>query len=102
MDIEISLKKYSTALTVATSEIIGKERQRKKPWITKDVLELCDERRDLKKRRYEVEGVKEYLDANKRIQRAVKNVKKDWIGIQCEEIETCLNKNYSKRAYPLV
>ena len=28
--------------------------------------------------------------------------KEDWIGAQCEEIETCLNKNNSKRAYQLV
>ncbi|MEW8546448.1 MAG: hypothetical protein AB2693_23265, partial [Candidatus Thiodiazotropha sp.] len=26
----------------------------------------------------------------------------DWIGIQCEEIETCLKKSNSKRAYQLV
>ena len=38
-------------------EILGKERRRKKPWVTKDVLDLCDERRDLKKR-YEAEGAK--------------------------------------------
>ena len=36
-----------------------------------------------------------------RIQRAVKKAKEDWIGAQCEEIETCLNKNNSKRAYQL-
>ena len=33
---------------------------------------------------------------------AVKKSKEDWIGAQCEEIETCLNKNNSKRAYQLV
>ena len=32
----------------------------------------------------------------------VKKAKKDWICAQCEEIETCLNKNNSKRAYQLV
>ena len=26
----------------------------------------------------------------------------DWIGTQCEEIETCLNKSNRKRAYELV
>ena len=46
--------------TDAASEILGKERRRKKPWVTKDVLDLCDERRDLKKKRYEAEGAKEY------------------------------------------
>ena len=31
--------------------------------------------------------------------KAVKKAKKDWIGAQCEEIETCLNKNNNKRGY---
>ena len=38
-------------------------------WVTKDVLDLCDERRDWKKKRYEAEGAKENREANKRIQR---------------------------------
>ena len=46
--------------------------------------------------------MKQNEDANKRIQKAVKKAKEDWIGTQCEEIETCLNKNNSKRAYQLV
>ena len=41
-------------------------------------------------------------EANKRIQRAVKKAKEDWIGTQCAEIEICLNKNHSNRAYQLV
>ena len=41
-------------------------------------------------------------EANKRIQKAVKKKKEDWIGTQCAEIETCLNKNNSNRAYQLV
>ena len=44
---------YKTAVTDAASEILGKERRRKKPWVTKDVLDLCNARRDLKKKRYE-------------------------------------------------
>ena len=32
----------------------------------------------------------------------MKKDKEDWIGAKCEEIETCLNKNNSKRAYQLV
>ena len=50
---------YTVVMSPA-SEILGKERRRKKPWVTKDVLDLCDERRDLKKKRYEAEGAKEY------------------------------------------
>ena len=43
-----------------------------------------------------------YKEANKRIQKAVNKAKDDLTGAQCEEIETCLNKNNSKRAYQLV
>ena len=34
--------------------------------------------------------------------KVVKKAKEDWIGAQCEEIKTCLNKNNSKRAFQLV
>ena len=87
---------YNMIVTNAASEILGKEYSRKKPWVIKD---LCDERRDLKKTRYEAEG---YRAANRRIQKAVKKAKEDWIGAQCEEIETCLNTKNGKRAYQLV
>ena len=53
----------------------------------------------MKKKQYEA---KEYRDANRRSQKAVKRAKEDWIGAQCEEIETCLNKNNSQNAYQLV
>ena len=102
MNMGTMITTYNTAVTDAASEILGKERRRKKPWVTKDVLDLCDERRDLKKKRYEAERAKEYREANRRIHKAVKKAKEDWIGAQSEEIETCLNKNNSKRAYQLV
>ena len=97
----IMITTNNTAEIYAASEILGKERRRKKPWVTKDVLDLCDERGGLKKKRYEA-GAKGYREANRRIQKAVKKAKEDWIGAPCEEIETCLNKNNSKRAYQLV
>ena len=43
----------------------------------KDVLHLCDERRDLKKRRYKAEGAKACREANKGIQNVVKKAEVD-------------------------
>ena len=100
MDIDTMITTYNTAVTDAASEKLGKERHRKKPWVTKDVLGLCDERRDLKKKRFEAEGAKEYRKANRRIQKAVKKAKEDWIGAKCEEIETCLNKKQQQESIP--
>ena len=95
MDMVTMITTYNTAVTHAASEILGKECRRKKPRVIKDVLDLCEERRDLKKKRYEAKGAKEY-------RKAVKKAKEDRIGALCEEIETCLNENKSKRAYQLV
>ena len=80
----------------AASEILGKGRRRKKPWVTKDL------KRDLKKKRSEAKGAKEYGEENRRIQKAMKKAKEVWTGAQCEDIETCLNKTDSKTAYQLV
>ena len=101
-DINTMITTYNTAVTDAASEILGNERRRKTLWVTKDVLNFCDDRRDLKKKRYEAEGATEYREANRSIQKAVKKAKEDWIGTQCKDIETCLNENDSKRAYQLV
>ena len=67
MDIDTMITTYNTALTDAASEIPGKERRREKPWVTKDVLDLCDKRRDLKKKQYETERAKEDRETDKRI-----------------------------------
>ena len=58
LDIDTMITTYTTAMTDASREILEKQRRRKKLWVTKDVLDLCDERRDLKKKRYEAEGTK--------------------------------------------
>ena len=55
---------YTTAVTGAASEIFEKKHRRKKSWVTRNVLDLCDERRTLKRKRYESDGAKEYRDAN--------------------------------------
>ena len=102
MDIDTMITSYNIELTDAASEVPGKERRKNKPWITKDVLDLCDERRDLKERQYEAEGAKAYGKASKRIRKAVKKAKEDWTGVQCKEIKTCQNKNNRKTAYQLV
>ena len=52
MDINTMITTYNTAVTDAAIEILGKQRRRKKPWVTKDVLDFCDGKRDLKKKRY--------------------------------------------------
>ena len=44
-DIDSMISTFNTALTETASEILSKHRQKKKPWITAEILDLCDKRR---------------------------------------------------------
>ena len=55
MDINTMIATYNTAVTDAASQILRKECCRKMPRVTRDVLDLCDERRGWKKKGYEEE-----------------------------------------------
>ena len=101
-DIDSMINTFSTAVTEAASEILGKHRQKKKPWITAEILDLCDKRRELRKKTLEPEGSERYKEVNNNIKRCMKKAKENWIGEQCSEIEENLRKNNSKRAYQLM
>ena len=55
-DIDLMITTFSTAVTEAASEILGKHRQKKKTWIIAEILDLCDKRRELRKKKFEPEG----------------------------------------------
>ena len=62
----------NTAVTETASEILGKHRQKKKPWITAEILDPCDKRRELRKKRFEPEGSEKYKAVNNNIKRLKK------------------------------
>ena len=73
-----------------------------KPWIIAEILDVCDKRRELKKKRFQPEGSEKVKEVNNNIKRCMKKAKENWIGEQCTETEENLRKNNSKRAYQLV
>ncbi|KAK2180178.1 hypothetical protein NP493_454g03017 [Ridgeia piscesae] len=73
---------FNTAVTNTASEILGKHRPVKKPWVTADLLDLCDKRRELKKKK-NAEGVRQYRAANQEIKKGMK-----------KDIEATDNDNY--------
>ena len=101
-DLDSMITTFNTAMTETASEILGKHCQKTKPWSTAEILDLCNKRRKLRKKRFEPEGSEEYKEVNNNIKRCMKMAKENWIGEQCCEIEENLRKNNSKRAYQLV
>ena len=83
-------------------EILGKHRQKKKHWVAAEILDLCDKRRELRKKRFEPEGSEKYTEVNNSMKRCKKKARENWVEEQCSEIEENLRKNNSKRVYQLV
>ena len=66
----------NTAMTETASEILGKHRQKKNPWITAEILDLCDKRRELRMKRFQPEGSEKYREVNNNIKRCMKKGKR--------------------------
>ena len=81
-EIDSMITIFNTAVTDTASEILGKHRQKKKNWITAEILDLCDKRRELRKKRFEPEGSEKYKEVNNNIRRCMKKAKENWIGEQ--------------------
>ena len=101
-DLDSMVTHFNKAVTDTAAELLGKERRKRKPWVTPEILELCDQRRDLKKKRGVPEGAKDYREITRKIRTEIKMEKETLIHGQCQKVEVCLRKNKSKKAYQLV
>ena len=82
---------FNKAVTDTTAELLGKQRRKRKPWVTPEDL--------MKKSQKES---KDYRDIERKIGTEIKMVKETWIKGQCKEVEVCIRKNNSKKTYQLV
>ena len=76
-DIYSMITTLNTAVTETASETLGKHHQKKKPWMTADILDMCDKRRELRKKRFQPEGSEKYKEVNNNIKRCMKNAKEN-------------------------
>ena len=76
-DVDSMITTFNTAVTETASELLSKHRQKKKTWITAEILDLCDKRRELRKKRFEPEGSEKYKEVNNSIKRGMKKAKEN-------------------------
>ena len=72
-DLDSMITTFNTAVIETASEIPGKH-QKKKTWVTAEILDLCDKRRELRKKRFEPEGSEKYKEVNNNIKRCKRNL----------------------------
>ena len=82
------------------AEVLGKRRKKSKQWITNDILDLCDERRELKKtKNLNPEAREQYNAKNRNIRRQMRQAKENWISEQCANIESGMKRGNIKVAF---
>ena len=77
--------------------------KRKKPWVTAEILDLCDRRRNLRKKRFEPEGSEKYKEVSNNIKRCMKKKKKKERKLneeQYSEIEEKSEEEQQKNGIP--
>lgn len=94
--------KFNSVMTETASEILGKHSRKTQPWVTDEILDMCDSRKELKKTNNTENGATAYRKINKKIRNSMKKAKDDWIEKQCIEVEDSLNNNNSKKAFQIV
>ena len=78
-DLDSMLTHFNKAVTDTAAELLGKQCRRRKPWVTSEILDLCGQRRDLKKKRGEPDGAKDYREIKRKIRTKMKMAKETWI-----------------------
>ncbi|XP_037780246.1 uncharacterized protein LOC119576673 [Penaeus monodon] len=83
-------------------EKLGKCRKIKRPWLTSEVLEKCEDRRNKKKRKcLGAVELAEYRNANRQTRNALNEAKNKWLQGQTKDIEESLHRNNTKEDLPL-
>ena len=99
-DIDTLANNITSTLISSAEEVLGKKRHKNQPWVTDEVLELCDRRRELRHSKYESDEARmAYRTAHRKVQKGMREAKERWIEKQCNAIDTCSKSGNSKEAY---
>ena len=51
VDLDSMVTPFNKLISDTGAELLGKQRRKRKPWVTPEILDLCDQRRNLKKKK---------------------------------------------------
>ena len=100
-EINALINSFNTAVKETANNILSKDRPAKKPWVTDNILKLCDKRRELKQKKTTAEGAKLYREANQQVKKKKAREKQRRHGLKNNAKEN-LQKNNNKTAYQLL
>ena len=84
-DLDSVVTHFNKTVTDTAAEFLGKQRRKRKPWVAPEILDLCYQRQELKKKRGEPERAKDYRETKRKIRTDMKMARETWIQGQCQE-----------------
>ena len=99
-DVDSLANNLKEVLISTAEEVIGRKRSKKQLWFTNDILDLCDERRTLKREKNSSQVAADgYRLLRTRIRKEMRWAKEDWIDNQCRTVEDSMKTGNSKKPY---
>ena len=77
-DINDLITSFNEAVRETAEEVVGRQRKKHQPWVTNDILDLCDERKQEKEKHSNQEGAERYRKANKLVRRKMREAREKW------------------------
>eukprot|EP00794_Sanderia_malayensis_P011429 gene11428-biopygen9109 len=102
-DLQKMRDRFAEGMNEVAMEVLGKEKRKKPPWMTDEVLDKCNDRRKLKATKFkDEESSRNYREANRLVKKEIKKAKEEFLQRKCEQIERAFQRNGSKIAYSVV
>ena len=90
-------------LLSTADKVLGRQRKKIQACVTNEVLDLCDQTRQLKQEKCTSnEAGLEYRKVNREVGKNVKVAKEEWIENQCENIKKRMMSGNNKEAYTTI
>ena len=89
-------------LLSTAEEVLGRQRKKIQPWVTNEDLDLCQQRRQLKKQKYSNKSTEiglEYRNSNREARKKMRAAKEERTEEQCKNIVKGMRSGNSKEAY---
>ena len=93
---------FAKVVTDTAAELLGKQRRKMGPGLPLRSLIFVTKDETWRKWETSQKEPKDYREIKRKIRKEMKTAKETWIQGQCQEVEACLRKNNSKKAYQLV
>ena len=85
MNLQELTDRFTEGTNEVSMEVLGKEKRKKQPWMTDEILEKCDERRKLKTAKLnDDDSNKKHTDANRLVKEEIRKAKDEFLHEKCE------------------